>query len=725
MKSSEKLGTGKSSIKKLRAQNRKLQELSFLDTERLINELETKQEELEKFNIELLKLKEELEESKNKYRDLYDFAPLGYFTFDKNGLILDVNLTGANMLGMKKEFLINKPFSMFIEKDDKKIFSFHCSDIFLKRSSQSCELRVIRKDGKMFYFQLQSVPVIDSDGKCRYFRTALIDVTKLMDTEYSLIEALELSKNRQAEIAALLESTRSILKYHDFESTTSSIFYSCKNLTGASSGYIALLKENLPEIEIIFIDSGGETCSVKTTNGMPIRGLREEVYKTSKTIFNNNFSESKWKHFLPDGHIKIYNVLFAPMIIENKVIGLLGLANKPSGFSDDDSRIATAFSEIAAIALLNKRAEENVKRSEEYFRLVTENSSDIITILEADGTIKYVSFSIERILGYSKTELIGKKVLDYVHPEDIKVAINTLSNSIKNPGISLSLEVRFKHKDGSWRVLEVIGKNLLDNPAVAGIVVNSRDITQRKVVEENLLKLNEELKRSNIDLQQFAYATSHDLQEPLRVIGGFIKLLAKRYKDKLDAKAEEFINLTLEGINRMDILIKDLLAYSQIGTKGKTFRVTDCTMVLENALANLKTAIEENDAKITYDNLPFVMADATQIGSLFQNLISNAIKFKSNQKPHIHISSRKIDGEWLFSVKDNGIGIDHRDAERIFVIFQRLHTTSEYPGTGIGLAICKRIVERHGGKIWVESEKGRGSTFYFTLPFVEIKSVKG
>ncbi len=725
MKSSENIGSGKSSIKKLRAQNRKLQELSFLDTERLINELESKQEELEKYNLELLKLKEELEESKNKYRDLYDFAPLGYFTFDKNGLILDVNLTGANMLGVKKEFLINKPFSIFIEKDDKEIFSSHCRDIFLKKSPQSCELRVIRKDGKMFYFQLQSVPFNDSDGKCRNFRTALTDVTKLMDTEYSLIEALELSRNRQAEIAALLESTRSILKYHDFESTARSIFYACKNLTGASSGYIALLKENTLENEIIFIDSGGENCSVQTAAGMPIRGLREEVYKTCKTIFNNNFPESKWKHLLPDGHVKIVNVLFAPMIIENKVIGLLGLANKTSGFSEDDSRIATAFSEIAAIALLNKRAEENVKRSEEYFRLVTENSSDIITILEADGTIKYESPSIERILGYSKNELTGKKVLDYVHPEDIKVAVNTLSNSIKNPGISLSLEVRFKHKDGSWRVLEVIGKNLLDNPAVAGIVVNSRDITHRKVVEENLLKLNEELKRSNIDLQQFAYATSHDLQEPLRVIAGFIKLLAKRYKDKLDAKADEFINLTLEGISRMDTLIKDLLAYSQIGTKGKTFKVTDCTTVLENALANLKTAIEENDANITYDNLPVVMADATQLGSLFQNLIANAIKFKSNQKPHIHISSKKNDGEWLFSIKDNGIGIDPKDAERIFIIFQRLHTKSEYPGTGIGLAICKRIVERHGGKIWVESEKGKGSTFYFTLPFIENKFVKG
>lgn len=725
MKHSKNISHRKSSAKKLRSQNKKILEMSFLDTERLINELESKQEELEQYNYELLKLKEQLEDSKNKYRDLYDFAPLGYFTIDKNGLILEANLTGANMLGIKREFLMNKPFSMFIEKDDKEIFKAHCKDIMLKQSPQSCELRIIRKDGKIFYFQLQSVPVNDSDGKCRSFRTALTDVSKLMDTEYSLIEALELSRKRQAEITAILESTRSILKYHDFQSTARSIFYSCKHLTGASSGYIALLKENSSDIEIIFIDCAGESCSVKQTSEMPIRGLREEVYKSGKTIYNNSFSESKWKDLLPDGHIKITNVLFAPMIIDNKVIGLLGLANKPSGFSEDDSRIATIFSEIAAIALLNKKAEENVKRSEEYFRLITENSSDIVTILESDGTIKYESPSIERILGYNKSELLGKKVLDYVHPEDMKMAVNTLSNSIKNPGVSLSLEVRFLHKNGTWRVLEVVGKNLLENPAVAGIVVNARDITNRKIAEENLLKLNEELKRSNADLQQFAYVTSHDLQEPLRAVAGFIKLLAKRYKDKLDSKADEFINLTLEGINRMDILIKDLLAYSQINTKGRTFKATDCTTIIENTIANLRVAIEENGAQITYDSLPVIMADATQIGSLFQNLISNAIKFRSNQKPHVHISAKKIDQEWLFSVKDNGIGIDSKDAERIFIIFQRLHTKSEYPGTGIGLAICKRIVERHKGRIWVESEKGKGSTFYFTIPYVEDKLLKG
>ncbi|MFA6056481.1 MAG: ATP-binding protein [Thermodesulfovibrionales bacterium] len=165
----------------------------------------------------------------------------------------------------------------------------------------------------------------------------------------------------------------------------------------------------------------------------------------------------------------------------------------------------------------------------------------------------------------------------------------------------------------------------------------------------------------------------------------------------------------------MEILIKDLLAYSQIGTKGKAFKPTDCSSVIYDVLANLQAAIEENKAEVTYDRLPTVMADATQLGSLFQNLISNAIKFRGNKKPRVHISSDLKENEWVFSVQDNGIGIDPKDVERIFVIFQRLHGREEYSGTGIGLAVCKRIVERHGGRIWVESQPGRGSTFYFTL----------
>ncbi len=229
-------------------------------------------------------------------------------------------------------------------------------------------------------------------------------------------------------------------------------------------------------------------------------------------------------------------------------------------------------------------------------------------------------------------------------------------------------------------------------------------------------KLAADLARSNTELEQFAYVASHDLQEPLRMITGYTSLLAKRYQGKLDSDADEFIGYATDGAKRMHALINDLLTYSRVGTRGKEFSPTDCEAVLQTTLAGLRPAIEESNASITHDPLPTVMADATQLGQLFQNLIGNGIKYRDSKPPVIRVSSKKEGSRWLFSVRDNGIGIDPKYGERIFVIFQRLHNREDYPGTGIGLTVCKKIVERHGGRIWVESQPGQGATFYFTLP---------
>jgi len=235
-------------------------------------------------------------------------------------------------------------------------------------------------------------------------------------------------------------------------------------------------------------------------------------------------------------------------------------------------------------------------------------------------------------------------------------------------------------------------------------------------LEQRVQERTAELARSNHDLEQFAYVASHDLQEPLRMVSSYTQLLAKRYRGKLDADADEFIAYAVEGATRMQTLINDLLAYSRVGMRGKPFERAPTADVLGQALADLQVALQEQAALVTHDDLPVVVGDASQLVQLFQNLIGNAIKFRGKAPPRVHVSARDAGREWVFSVRDNGIGFSPQFGERIFVIFQRLHTKAEYPGTGIGLAICKKIVERHGGRIWVESQPGEGATFYFTLP---------
>ena len=252
-----------------------------------------------------------------------------------------------------------------------------------------------------------------------------------------------------------------------------------------------------------------------------------------------------------------------------------------------------------------------------------------------------------------------------------------------------------------------------------GILVSwklGRERTELIKTRQDLEQSVSELGRSNADLQQFAYVASHDLQEPLRMVSSYTQLLAKRYRGRLDADADEFIAYAVDGATRMQKLIQDLLAYSRVSTGSQPFEPTPMGAVLSYAMDNLLSAIKDSQAIITHDRLPTVRGDAKQLAQVFQNLLSNAIKFHGDQPPRIHIAAQRKQDAWVFSVRDEGIGIDPQFAGRIFVIFQRLHTRAEYPGTGIGLAICKKIIERHGGRMWVESESGKGATFWFSIP---------
>ena len=268
---------------------------------------------------------------------------------------------------------------------------------------------------------------------------------------------------------------------------------------------------------------------------------------------------------------------------------------------------------------------------------------------------------------------------------------------------------------------------------IIGTMGISRDVTAHRAAQEELQKYKvhleklveartselvrakEQLEQSNNDLEKFAYVASHDLQEPLRMVASYTQLIARRYKGNLDAEADEFIGYAVDGANRMQQLIQDLLAYSRLSRKGPSFEDCESKAACENAVGNLRQAIAESGATIGIAPLPQVMADTTQLTQMFQNLIGNAIKYRSERPPNIQISSAATDDHWLFSVTDNGIGIEAKYFGRIFEMFQRLHTRAQYSGTGIGLAICRTIAERHGGSIWVESQPGKGSTFFFTI----------
>jgi PAS domain S-box-containing protein len=353
-----------------------------------------------------------------------------------------------------------------------------------------------------------------------------------------------------------------------------------------------------------------------------------------------------------------------------------------------------------------------IKQSKELFRILFYRSP-IGTYIIQDGHFRLVNRQLAYILGYEEDELIGMPSLSFVLPED-RDAVRENAVSMLKGGCSLGYEFRVVNKQAKikWVMETVVPIYYRRKRATLGSLI---DVTERKQIEERLKQITDEMQRSNTELEQFAYVISHDLQEPLRMVSSYTQLLAKRYSNKLDADADEFIAYAVDGAQRMQTLLHDLLEYSRVGTRGKPFSLVNCEHIVEQAMANLKIAIEECGASVSYDVLPTIIGDEGQLVQLLQNLIGNAIKFRREEAPEVHISAQRRNNMVTFSVKDNGIGIDPQHSQSIFEIFRRLHTRDEYPGTGMGLAICKKIVERHGGHISVQSQAGQGSTFYFSV----------
>jgi len=366
-----------------------------------------------------------------------------------------------------------------------------------------------------------------------------------------------------------------------------------------------------------------------------------------------------------------------------------------------------------------KKAETDLLESEGRKQAIFEAALDCIIVIDENGKIREFNSAAERKFGVSRINVVGEDMDAFVEPDSRRRYRDNLNRytSAGEMGSMLGkrLELPMVRKDGE-RFIAELSIQPFPMKDTAAFALFLHDVTDRTEAREREQRHQEELERSNRDLGDFAYAASHDLQEPLRTVRSYCELVKKRYGDKFDETGAEFIDSAVDASVRMQNLLNDLLKYSRVSTRGESFDQVDTNEAVDNAIANLEIAIEESKARVTRDSLPKVHGEPTLLMQLFQNLIGNAIKFRGDKPPRVYVSAQRDGAAWRFSVSDNGIGIAEEQQEHVFTIFRRLHTREDYPGTGVGLAICKKIVERHKGRIWVESVEGQGSTFLFTLP---------
>jgi PAS domain S-box-containing protein len=361
-----------------------------------------------------------------------------------------------------------------------------------------------------------------------------------------------------------------------------------------------------------------------------------------------------------------------------------------------------------------KRAEVNIQESRSMIRALLDASADAIMLIEPDGKILAVNGVTAGRFGHTADELSGTSLWDLFPPE-VSAARRKACQAVLDSGEPVHTLDRRGDRYLDNSIFPVTGRN----DAVVRLAIYSRDITVQKLAETKIAAYVAEMERSNAELEQFAYVASHDLREPLRMITSYLQLIEQRYSSQLDDEAKEFIAFAVGGATRMKQLITDLLTYSRVQTNRENFKPVDLNILVGNVLQNLKSMIADTEAQVDVDPLPTILGNGALLLQLFQNLINNAIKFRSAQPPCIELRVERAGPMWQFSVRDNGIGFDPRYANRIFVLFQRLHSQAKYSGTGIGLTICKKVVESHAGEIWVESEPGVGSTFFFTLPAIQ------
>lgn len=625
-------------------------------------------------------------ESEERFRSAFEYAAIGMALVAPDGRFLKVNHSLVEIVGYSESELLSRTVQDITHPDDLATDINYVQQLLASKINYyQMEKRYYHKRGEVVWVFLNVSLLRDDQSQPSYLISQIQDITSRKQVEAALYQS-------EQRYRSLANATAQVIWITDAEGNTTSSTLNWQKLTGQTNAEIR---------ELGWLDAVHPDDRDRVRQSWAEAVAAKHLYKTDQRVR------------MKDGSYHYFAVRGVPIV-------------EPDGSVREWIGTCTDFTE-------RKQAEIALRESEQRLRAILDNYPAIIYHKDMQGRFVFVNCQFEIICQITRERVIGKT--DYgVFPAEFAecyMANDKLTLEAGRPmefeepipdihGVQTYLSIKFPlfDTDGVPYAVCGISLNINDRKYAEKVLQQAKEELEIKVRERTaeLQNLNEELKRSNQELDQFAYITSHDLQEPLRAIAGYTQLLEREYQERLDPTAQEYISYVVDGATRMQHLIRDLLAYSRAGTCTQVFTATNCNQVLHRAVANLEVAIAESIATITHDPLPTLTVDKNQLLQLFQNLIGNAIKFCRDKPPQVHIAAELIEQAWRFQVRDNGIGIKPQHLDRIFVIFKRLHTRKEFPGTGIGLAICKKIVERHDGCIWAESQLGVGTTFYFTLP---------
>jgi PAS domain S-box-containing protein len=608
-----------------------------------------------------------LAENEARLRATYEALACGVFVTDPTGKVVEANAAMHAILGLpagscRGQRLDNLHGFTLIGEDEHPLSLEQIpvvQALITRLPVPSHVLGVRRSDGTITWAQGDAVPMLDASGVVRQVVVSFVDVSARKLAEDAL-------RRSEAQLRVLVSNTPVVMYTID-----------------AAGTFVVFEGRGLALYGLTSHDLVGRSC---------FEIFRE--YPEMLAAFRGGLvGEEAALSFAAHGHH-----------FEMRLVPLR-----------DDHGCVTGITGVALDVSEQVHARQALHESEAQFRRIVETAGEGIWLLDANFITTLVNRRMTEMLGYSVEEMLGQPVFKFMNGASNGRAMATISGL--QVGAVEQLDGTLVRKDGIAVLVAIAATPIVDDAGKrVGSLAMISDVTARRQTEQALARSNRELARSNADLEQFTSVASHDLRSPLNTIGGYAELLSLRYAGSLDADGREFLALIVDAVKHMQALIDDLLAFARLGANPTSPEPVDCAELAERVIQRLQAAIRESGAVITHRDLPTLVGQGSQLSQLFQNLIGNAIKFHGTEVPRVTISATRRDQDWLFTVEDNGIGIDPAFAERIFVIFRRLHTRDEYPGTGIGLTICKKIVERHGGHIWVESTPGQGTRLLFTLP---------